>query len=127
MSDEPTFSEWLQQWLKDNPEWSQKRLAGAVKASEAAISDWFKGKSVPRDLRHITYLSEVTDADAHWLAHIAYGWKLPFPTDDKMRTPLMREAAMQLDQLERLSPDLIAAAVEVVRGLIRLAKKRAKN
>lgn len=125
MSNDMTFSAWLEKWLRDNyPEWTQKTFAKAVGASEAALSTWVNGHQVPRDLRQMTRIAEITETDVYYLCLIAYGFEPPAHTDDAMRDPLLREADDLIAQLGRRAPDLIPAAAEIVRGLLRAARKR---
>jgi len=127
MSTEPTFAEWLKGWLRDNPEWTQQRLAEAIPVSEAAMSDWVNGKNPPRDLNHITRLAEITERDAHWLANRAYGWALPPPTDPMLKSPIVREGDQLLSQLERLAPDQMPLVIELIRSVLRLVRRREKG
>lgn len=122
MSTECQFGAWLDKWLVDNPEWTAQRLARTLGASEAAVSAWRNCVNSP-DARFILGLANITDEDHAYLAHLAYGWPMEESTDPLMREPLLREAGQLLGQLVKMAPGLIPAAVEVLRGLLRAAKK----
>jgi transcriptional regulator with XRE-family HTH domain len=118
------FAQWLDAWLVAHEgEWNHEKVSAVVGVSKAAISQWRNGVSTP-EAQHILKLSEVTGEDHHYLAHLAYGWPLDAPTDPMLKEPLIREAGMLLKQLVIKAPDLVPAVTEVVRGLLRLARKR---
>jgi transcriptional regulator with XRE-family HTH domain len=119
-----SFAQWFDSWLVAHEgEWNHEKVSAVVGVSKAAISQWRNGVATP-EAKHLLKLAELTDENHHYLAHLAYGWPLDVPTDPLMKEPLMRELALLLKQLVQRAPDLMPAVTEVVRGLLRLARKR---
>jgi transcriptional regulator with XRE-family HTH domain len=121
------FAKWFDDWLVAHEgEWTHEKVSAVVGVSKAAVSQWRNGVATP-DARYLLKLAEMTGEDHHFLAHMAYGWPLDVPTEPLLREPLLRELALLLKQLAERAPDLMPAVTEVVRGLLRLAKKRNKD
>lgn len=114
------FDAWL---LADPGNRTHERVAAQLGVSQAAISQWRNGKTVP-EWRYIQRLAEMMEVDLYYLTHKAYGWQIPAAGEMPTRSAILVEIDMLLKRLEERSPDLLAGVAEVIRGLERFARKR---
>lgn len=117
------IAQWVDTWLTTNEEgWTPLTVSKRMDIARSTVSHWRVARAVP-DPRQLGILAEISGESLWHLAHLAYGWPDVPSSDPLLKQPELREIAHLLSQIYKLAPERVSLAGELLRGVLRDARK----